>query len=71
MNTLQADLTALSVSTIGCYTRLVEIHLQAIAEGASPVLGGKMKEMMDAVYEALPKEVEFLNFLRSNVHNQR
>lgn len=71
MSNLQADLTALSIATIECYSKLVAIHLQAIAEGASPELRGDMREMMDVVYKELPKEVEFLSFLRSSVHAQR
>lgn len=59
------ELTRTTTATINAYCRVMELHLKAIEQGASPELKGSLGETVKLATAGLRKEVEFLSFIRS------
>lgn len=57
-------LTRTSMGAINAYCRVLELHLKAVSEGQSPIVAGKMGEMVAHSMEGLHREVSLLNSLR-------
>lgn len=62
------DLEMGTVRAINAYCRVLEMHLRAIAEGATPQLVGPIGEAVKEAQEGLPREVKLLRFLREEQH---
>ena len=57
-------LTRTSMGAINSYCRVLELHLKAVEQGQSPVVAGKMGEMVAMSTEGLHREVTLLSSLR-------
>lgn len=59
------ELTRTTTAAINAYCRVMEVHLKAVEQGASPELKGPLGETVRMASEGLKREVEFLRFIRS------
>ena len=70
MSLNRAEQVAQTVGVISTYCRVMEVHIQSIAQGTAPLIEGKgAREWAQAVQEAgqgIKREVEFLRFLRES-----
>ena len=55
-----------TTDAINSYCRVLELHLQAVAEGSNPLARGKTDVITEAA-EGLKREVQFLRFLREEL----
>ena len=51
---------------INSYCRVIELHLKAIEQGATPEMIGPMGQTVKEAHEGLAQEVELLRFLRDD-----
>lgn len=67
------DLQSLETNTcraINAYCRVLELHMKAVEQGASPLTNKNtlMGRAVEMAAEGLAREVEFLTFLRTERH---
>jgi len=62
---LNLELQKTSIGAINAYCRVLEVHIKAVEQGASPLAKGNLGEAVTVASGELLKEVKLLRFLRS------
>ena len=59
------DMQMLTTATIRAFTDVLNLHMNAVREGASPEPSNKhVRAIVEGAWQGLEREVTFLNFLR-------
>jgi hypothetical protein len=61
------DLQRSTTDAINAYCRVLEVQNQAIAQGANPLAGGKVREIANLAAAGLLEELKLLHSLRNGL----